>query len=81
MSDVPASRPCSKCGQILEPRPMGTTFDSSYNTVSHYVFGHNCPKQLEAYDNRIKEIENSSMNTQQKTNAKYAAGFMNAWAS
>lgn len=82
MSDKPAPRPCSKCGEMLQPFVMGTSIDSNYNTVTNYGFGHNCPKQHKAYTDRIKEIDNSiGMNADQKANARYAAGYMNAWGA
>lgn len=81
IDNKPAPRPCSMCGEMLKPFMHGTTTDSNYNTVNHYMFGHTCPAQSKAYDNRIKEIRNSGMDVGQQYNARQAAGMMNSWGS
>ncbi len=78
----PAPRPCSQCGELLQPFLQGTSINSDYTTRYHWGFGHYCPKQAARYDSRIKEIKNSfTMSGEQKHNAVQMAGYMNAWGS
>ena len=81
MSEKLASKTCSMCGGILEPVLHATSIDSNYNTVPHYTYGHNCPAQLKKYEDRLNEISNSSMSSEQQRNAKEVAGYMNAWGN
>jgi len=76
------TRTCSKCGNVLHATVHGYTIDKDFNTVPCYYFGHICPAQIKAYNDRIKSInQNVSMNDEQKRNATRMAGYMNAWGS
>jgi hypothetical protein len=78
----PADRTCSMCGNTLHAEVHGYTIDKDFNTVPCYMFGHICPAQTKAYNDRIKSInQNASMNDEQKRNATEMAGYMNAWGS
>lgn len=75
----PTARPCSMCGQMLEPFVHGCLTDFDGKTTPCYGFGHYCPAQSRAYENRLKEI--ASLPQSQQTEARKMADYMNAWGS
>ena len=80
--EKPASRNCSHCGQLLSPVVHGYGVDKDFNSVPYYSIGHQCPALFQEADRREKEIEMSTtMNANQKYNAKQALGYMNMWGS
>lgn len=81
MSNKPADRSCTQCGNILHAEIHGYTVDANFNSVPCYMFGHMCPAQFKKYDDRINQINSSEMNEDQRNNARNAAGMQNGWAS
>ena len=70
----PATRPCSRCGQELEPKLVGYIDSEPW-----YTYAHACPKLAQEYRDRIREIANNSgFTNEKKAEEIYRAGLMNS---